>query len=91
MLFRSYDMNEIVGSLGKISFSTFEEEPILLTTIDGTTSFDIKKPVHIQTQLIQSIVNELNGFGVCESTGVSGARTNKIMDMILKNYRLGKK
>ena len=89
--FSKYDMNEIVGSLGKISFSTFEEEPILLTTIDGTTSFDIKKPVHIQTQLIQSIVNELNGLGVCESTGVSGARTNKIMDMILKNYRLSKK
>ncbi|APC41607.1 Gfo/Idh/MocA family protein [Clostridium estertheticum] len=89
--FSNYDMNEIVGSLGKISFSTFEEEPVLLTTIGGTTSFNIKKPVHIQTQLIQSIVNEINGLDVCKSTGISGARTNKIMDQILRSYRLNKK
>jgi len=85
--FSDYDMNEIVGSHGKISFSTFKEEPVLITTIDGITTFDIPKPVHIQQQLIQSIVNELAGLGVCPSKGVSGARTNWVMDEILKDYR----
>jgi len=85
--FSNYDMNEIVGSLGKISFSTFGEEPIMLTTLDGITSFNILKPVHIQQQLIQSVVNELNGIEVCKSKGSSAARTNKIMDQILENYR----
>ena len=33
--FSDYDMNEIVGSKGKISFSTFGEEPILITTTGG--------------------------------------------------------
>lgn len=88
--FSDYDMNEIVGSLGKISFSTFGKEPVLLTTLKGNTPFNIVKPVHIQMQLIQSIVNELNGLEVCPSKGISGARTNRIMDKILKNYRLSK-
>jgi len=89
--FSNYDMNEIVGSLGKISFSTFGEEPILITTVDGITKADIIKPVHIQQQLIQSVVNELNGLGISQSTGVSAARTTWVMDEILKNYRLSKK
>ena len=80
-------MNEIVGSKGKISFSTFESEPILLTTLDGITQIDIEKPLHIQQQLIQSIVNDLNGLEVCPSTGISAARTSWVMDEILKNYR----
>ncbi|MBU3114642.1 Gfo/Idh/MocA family protein [Clostridium lacusfryxellense] len=85
--FTNYDMNEIVGSLGKISFSTFGEEPILLTTTEGITSMDIVKPVHIQQQLIQNIVNELNGLGESQSKGVSAARTTWVMDEILKDYR----
>jgi predicted dehydrogenase len=85
--YTNYDMNEIVGSLGKISFSTFGEEPILLTTTEGITSMDIVKPVHIQQQLIQNIVNELNGVGVSQSKGVSAARTSWVMDEILKDYR----
>jgi len=89
--FSNYDMNEIVGSLGKISFSTYGEEPILLTTIEGTTQIHIIKPVYIQQQLIQVVVNELNGVGVSPSNGISAARTTWIMDEILKNYRIGKR
>ncbi|MCB2295234.1 Gfo/Idh/MocA family oxidoreductase [Clostridium algoriphilum] len=86
--FSDYDMNEIVGSRGKISFSTYGEEPILLTTLEKTTPLHILKPVHIQQQLIQVIVNELNGVGVSPSKGVSAARTTWVMDEILKNYRI---
>jgi len=89
--FSDYDMNEIVGSLGKISFSTYGEEPILLTTIEGATQINILKPVHIQKQLIQVVVNELNGMGVSPSKGASAARTTWVMDEILKNYRIGKR
>jgi predicted dehydrogenase len=84
--FSDYDMNEIVGSKGKISFSTFGSTPILFTTFEGTTSISIINPVHIQAQLIQSIVNELNGVGICKSKGISGARTNRVMDEILNDY-----
>jgi len=89
--FSDYDMNEIVGSKGKISFSTFGSTPILLTTLQGTNSISIINPVHIQAQLIQSIVNELNGLGICPSKGISGSRTNRVMDEILKDYRSSSK
>ena len=84
--FTDYDMNEIVGSKGKISFSTFGSEPILLTTIEGITPISIVNPVHIQQQLIQSMVNDLNGIGVCPSIGMSAARTSRVMDEILSDY-----
>jgi predicted dehydrogenase len=81
------DMNEIIGSRGKISFSTFGQEPIVLVNQEGVQQFPIVNPVHIQQQLIQSIVNELNGCGTCPSTGISAARTNWVMDEILRDYR----
>jgi predicted dehydrogenase len=85
--YEKHDMNEIIGSRGKISFSTFGQEPILLINQDGIKHFPIENPVHIQQQLIQSIVNELNGCGVCSSTGISAARTSWVMDEVLRDYR----
>ena len=43
-------------------------------------TFDM--PKHIQQPLIQTIVDELQGKGICPSTGISGARTNKIMALL---------
>lgn len=85
--YASHDMNEIIGSRGKITFSTFGHEPIILENRDGVRQFPIVNPVNIQQQLIQSIVNELNGCGVCPSTGISAARTNRVMDEVLRDYR----
>jgi 1,5-anhydro-D-fructose reductase (1,5-anhydro-D-mannitol-forming) len=81
------DRCEISGSKGRLSFATFGESPIRWTTAEGTREFPIANPPHIQQPLIQSIVMELNGEGRCPSTGESGARTNWVMDGILKDYR----
>lgn len=85
--FEDYDMNEIVGSKGKLKFSTFSAEPVVLRTASGIETFDIKPPDHIQQPLIQTIVDELRGIGQCQSTGVSAARTNRVMDQVLAEYR----
>lgn len=85
--FDDYDMNEIVGSKGKIKFSTFGKESVELINDEGKTEFPIENPIHIQQPLIQTIVDELNGIGNCPSNGISGARTNKVMDDILRSYR----
>ncbi|MCI3922563.1 Gfo/Idh/MocA family oxidoreductase [Paenibacillus sp. TRM 82003] len=78
------DRNEIIGSAGKIVYSTFADEPIRLVTDQGTREWHIEQPQHVQQPLIQSIVNELRGTGeVCPSTGRSGARTNRVMDTLL--------
>lgn len=80
---RQEDRTDIVGTRGHISFASFAEQPVILTTADGTTEFDIEHPAHVQQPLIQTIVDELNGQGKCPSTGESGARTNWVMDQIL--------
>ncbi|SDD65081.1 Predicted dehydrogenase [Paenibacillus sp. UNCCL117] len=82
--FAHEDRNEIVGSAGKLVFSTFGHEPIRLETADGVQSFPFEAPAHIQQPLIQTLVDELLGAGSCASTGESAARTNRVMDELTR-------
>ena len=84
--FDEVDVTEIVGSQGKISFSTYGAEPVVLTTGDGVTKFEIEYPEHIQQPLIQAVVDDLNGTGTCPSTGETAARTTWVMDQILGDH-----
>ena len=77
------DRTEIIGSKGKIVFSTFDTTPILLLTEEGEQKFHIDNPKHIQQPLIQTVVDELLGIGKCPSTGATGSLTNLVMDQIL--------
>lgn len=80
-----WDMTEIIGSEGKLSYSTFDNQPIVLTTSKGSTEFSYDYPPHIQQPLIQMVVDALNGVGTCPSTGESAARTSWVMDQMLRN------
>ena len=88
--FNSYtrlDQTEIIGSRGKLTFAAFQnDEPVQLTTEEGVIEFTTPEPAHVQQQLIQSIVDELNGVGQCASTGVSAAGASWAMDQMLKGY-----
>lgn len=77
------DRTEIVGSAGRIACSTFGDDPVVLTTDAGTTAFAIPNPPHIQQPLIQAIVDALNGRGASPSTGISAARTSRVVDLML--------
>lgn len=81
------DRNEIVGSKGKLVFSTFGNERIELITAEGTKVIEMEKPLHIQQHLIQTIVDQLNGGTASPSNGRSAARTNKVMDELLRSYK----
>jgi predicted dehydrogenase len=87
--FDEVDVTEIVGSQGKISYSTYGADPVVLTTGDGATEFEIEYPQHIQQSLIQTVVDDLNGTGTCPSTGESAARTTWVMDQILGDHSWG--
>jgi predicted dehydrogenase len=80
------DLIDIVGTDGRIALSTFGTEPVRVIRGENVTQYPEETPDHIQQPLIQTIVNELNGEGVCPSTGKSGARTTRVMDQILKGY-----
>lgn len=77
------DVTEIVGSRGKISFSTFDAEPVKLINGEVVSEYAISYPRHIAQPLIQTVVDELIGVGKCPSTGESAARTSWVMDRML--------
>ncbi len=84
--FDEVDVTEIVGSQGMVSFASFEDKPVTLTTNDGVTEFLIDHPPHVQQPLIQTVVNELNSVGHCPSSGESAARTSRVLDRLLEGY-----
>lgn len=84
-----FDQVEIVGTRGRLSYSTFGEMPILLETAQGITPFDIPNPPHIQQPLIQTIVDELHGAGHCPSRGDSAQRTNWVMEELVRGFSPG--
>jgi 1,5-anhydro-D-fructose reductase (1,5-anhydro-D-mannitol-forming) len=86
---RDEDRVAIVGTDGRMTFSTFDEEPIVLERNGRTESLTVGHPPHVQQPLIQTIVDELNGEGTCPSTGESGARTTRVMDTLLRSYYEG--
>lgn len=85
--FQELDQTEISGTQGKISFASFKADPIRLTTPEGVQEFAIADPPHVHQPLIQTIVDELNGIGLCPSSGESGARTTWVVDQLLAEYR----
>ncbi|MCP4450837.1 MAG: Gfo/Idh/MocA family oxidoreductase [Planctomycetes bacterium] len=82
--FDRLDRTEIIGTRGKLTYATFGNDPVEVTTPHGTDMLDLENPVHIQQPLIQTMVNELNGQGTCPSTGQSAARTTWVMDQLLQ-------
>ena len=76
----------IIGSKGKISFSTFDFKPIIVESQTGMETFRFKRPKYIQEALIQTVVDELLNRGQCPSTGITASRTSRVMDEILTDY-----
>ncbi len=84
------DVIQIVGSKGTITFSCFDNSPVVLSTPEGRREFAPALPEHVQQPLIQTVVNELLGRGTCPSTGQSAARTSWVMDrMVEGGNRIG--
>lgn len=77
------DEVEIYGSEGKITFSTFANNPIVLIRGGNRKEYIIEHPSHIQQVLIQTIVDQLHKKGKCPSTGISAAKTNWVIDRVL--------
>lgn len=80
------DILEFTGDRGCIKFSTFTFEPIVLENDNGKKEIINERPEHVQFYLIRKIVEALSGKGASPSTGVSGARTSRVMDEIVKEY-----
>lgn len=80
----------IFGEKGAIKFSTFTFEPIVVTGKSGRLEFANERPENVQFYLIEQVVNALTGKGTALSTGLTGARTSKVMDEIVAEYYKGR-
>jgi predicted dehydrogenase len=78
------DLAEIVGSRGRITFSFFEQIPVRLENADGAQEWSFPRQDPIQQPLVQTIVDELRGVGKSPSTGESAARTNRVLEEMLR-------
>ena len=82
------DRIEILGTKGMLTFSCFQHDnPLRVRTSHAAEEFYFDELPHIQQPFIQTIVDEMNGIGVCPSTGETGIRTDYVMDSILKGWR----
>lgn len=82
----SEDRIEIVGDKGKVCFSVFNYEPIVLHTSNGAQRIEVPNPPYVQFPLIKSVVEHLQGIGVCTCTCVSATPVNWVMDRILSKF-----
>jgi predicted dehydrogenase len=73
----------LTGTRGTISTPIFTDGDVAIDAGGLRDVLPIRNPPHVHQPLIQSIVEELQGRGRCESTGESGARASWVLDCCL--------
>ena len=80
------DSVEINGNKGKITFSIFENDPIVLSNDEGETSLFIEHPENVQLHHVERIRDHLLGNSIHPSNGLTASHTSWVMDKILGNF-----
>ncbi|HYQ57453.1 MAG TPA: Gfo/Idh/MocA family oxidoreductase [Draconibacterium sp.] len=80
------DSIQIIGENGEICMSCFNHSDVIVKNQEGTRKLSFKNPQHISQYMVKQVVDELLGIGKCVSTGESAARTNRVLDKMVKNY-----
>jgi predicted dehydrogenase len=80
------DKITITGEKGEIMIPSFSHEKVEIRTSNGIVKSGFINPEHISARLVKQVVDELRDEGKCVSTGTSAARTNWVLDEIVKNY-----
>ncbi|WP_320167959.1 Gfo/Idh/MocA family oxidoreductase [Mangrovibacterium marinum] len=80
------DKIEISGTKGRLSLPCFAHGELELRTHKGIEHFGFTNPVNISHNLVRNVIQSLRGEELCVSTGESAARTNRVLEEIVKNY-----
>ena len=83
--FEREDVVEIYGSKGKITFSVFENVPLILKTEEGETKYQIEHPENIQLYHVEQMREHLLGNQKHPSNAFTAAHTSWVMDQIIGN------
>ena len=76
----------VSGAAGELRTPVFADQDVIVTGGAGETVHAVRNPPHVHQPLVQTIVDELRGTGVCESTGDSGARASWALARAVQNY-----
>lgn len=77
------DKVEILGTQGKITFSVFDEAPVLLESESERISVTIEHPENVQLFHVNNMEAHLSGKAVHPSTGKSAMHTSWVLDRLL--------
>jgi predicted dehydrogenase len=77
----SNDVFAVTTTGAEIRTAVFSDADVVVTAGGEQRLHPLRNPPHVHQPLIQSIVDELLGRGVCESTGASGARASRVLDL----------
>jgi len=81
----------LTGTWGSIRVPVFADGSVVVECNGAVENLPFRNPVHVHGPLIQSVVDELLGRGTCESTGVSGARASRVMELCVRGYYDGRR
>ncbi|MBR5929903.1 MAG: gfo/Idh/MocA family oxidoreductase, partial [Prevotella sp.] len=80
------DCIEIIGEQGTLSFSVYNYDPIRLVTSEGATEIVVPNPPYVQLPIIRSVIEDLQGIGICTATSVSATPVNWVLDRVLGKF-----
>ncbi|MBP5257842.1 MAG: Gfo/Idh/MocA family oxidoreductase [Prevotella sp.] len=80
------DRIELIGDKGMLTFSVYSYDPIKVYTSDGVTKLSVDNPPYVQLPIIKSVIEHLQGIGVCTCTSISATPVNWVMDRILGKF-----
>lgn len=71
----------ITTAAGEVRTAVFADTDVVVTRAGTAEVHAVRNPPHVHQPLIQTIVDELAGRGACESSGASGARASRVLEM----------
>lgn len=80
------DRVEVIGDKGMLNFSVYTYDPIQLVTSEGSSNITVDNPPYVQLPIIKSVIEDIQGTGVCQCTSVSATPVNWVMDRILGKF-----
>lgn len=74
------DILTIAGSLGSVSFSIMDQEPVTLITSGERQVIAFEEPLHSQMELISLVSDSILGRNSYDSSGENGLQTQEILE-----------
>ena len=76
----------ITGSAGTLRMPVFTDTDLVMERDGREEVLPFRNPPHVHQPFVQTVVDELLGRGLCQSTGETGARTSWVMDRCIESY-----